>query len=67
MKRISIQEFVAEKGQTESAALIGVTQGAISKALRKRRDIYVICLDDGTYAAEEVRPFPSQNAKSQAA
>lgn len=60
MKRISIQEFVAEKGQTESAALLGITQGAVSKALRKGRAIFVICRDDGTYEAEETKPFPSQ-------
>lgn len=60
MTRIPFKEFVADKGQTEAATLLGVTQGAISKALRVGRDIYVQLMPDGRYSAEEVKPFPSQ-------
>ncbi|HHK4949754.1 TPA: Cro/CI family transcriptional regulator [Pseudomonas aeruginosa] len=66
MKRIHLKQFVADRGQVDSASLLGVTQGAISKALRVGRDIYVTEHDDGTFTAEELRPFPSQ-AKTQAA
>ncbi|MDF3932125.1 Cro/CI family transcriptional regulator [Pseudomonas citronellolis] len=66
MKRIPIKDFVAQKGQTEAAASLGVTQGAISKALRVGRDIYVTECDDGTFSAEELRPFPAP-AKTRAA
>ncbi|MNO23688.1 Cro [compost metagenome] len=63
MKRIPFREFVEQKGQIEAAAALGVTQGAISKALRVGRDIYVTEHDDGTFTAEELRPFPSQHPK----
>jgi len=66
MKRTHLKQFVADRGQVDSASLLGVTQGAISKALRVGRDIYVTEHDDGTFTAEELRPFPSQ-AKTQAA
>lgn len=61
MNRIHIKEFVAEHGQTEAAVLLGMTQGALSKAIRVGRDVYVTKHEDGTYTAEEVRPFPSQH------
>lgn len=66
MKRTHLKQFVADRGQVDSASLLGVTQGAISKALRVGRDIYVTEHEDGTYSAEELRPFPSQS-KSKAA
>lgn len=66
MKRISMKVFVADKGQTEAAIALGVTQGAISKALRAGRDIYVTEHDDGTFSAEELRPFPAPTKKSAA-
>lgn len=65
MRRIPLSEFAKEHGHTKAAQLLGCTQGAISKAIRLGRDVYVTALDDGTYSAEELRPFPSQN-KSQA-
>lgn len=65
MKRIPFKDFVADKGQSEAAAALGVTQGAISKALRLGRSIYVTAHADGTFTAEELRPFPSQAAKPQ--
>lgn len=66
MHRIPLKEFAAENGQTKAAALLGLTQGALNKAMRVGRDIYVTENDDGTFTAEELRPFPSQ-AKTQAA
>lgn len=54
-----LSEFAAEKGQTSAAELLGLTQGALNKALRVGREIYVICHESGEIEAQEVRPFPS--------
>jgi len=68
MNRVHIKEFANQLGQTEAAILLGMTQGGLSKAIRVGRDVYVTRQDDGTYTAEEVRPFPSQSiAKKSAA
>jgi len=68
MNRVHIKEFANQLGQTEAAILLGMTQGGLSKAIRVGRDVYVTKQDDGTYTAEEVRPFPSQSiAKKSAA
>ena len=66
MRRITLSEFASEHRQTKAAKLLGLTQGALNKALNAGRDIYVTEHDDGTFTAEELRPFPSQ-AKTQAA
>lgn len=60
MTRIHITQFALEKGQAEAARLLDMTQGGLSKAIRVGRDIYVTQHSDGSYTAEEVRPFPSQ-------
>lgn len=68
MNRIHIKDFATQLGQNEAAILLGMTQGGLSKAIRVGRDIYVTKHHDGTYTAEEVRPFPSQSiAKKSAA
>lgn len=66
MSRIPIQEFVNEHGQTKASKILGLSQGSLNKALRVGRRISVIKHDDGTFTAEELRPFPSQ-AKREAA
>lgn len=60
MTRIHIKQFALEKGQAEAARLLDMTQGGLSKAIRVGRDIYVTEHPDGSFTAEEVRPFPSQ-------
>jgi len=60
MTRIHITQFALEKGQAEAARLLDMTQGGLSKAIRVGRDIYVTEHPDGSFTAEEVRPFPSQ-------
>jgi len=59
MEKIPLAEFVADKGQTEAGRLLGVTQGAIYKAVEKQRQIFVTAHEDGTYSAEELKPFPA--------
>ena len=67
MRRIPLSEFATELGQTKAAEMLGMTQGALSKALRVGRDIVVNCNDDGTFSAEEIRPFPSQQQSKRSA
>lgn len=60
MRRIPLNEFASEKGQVHAAALLGMSQGALSKALGVGRSVFVTDHGDGTFTAEEVKPFPSQ-------
>ncbi|MNC76389.1 Cro [compost metagenome] len=64
MQRTHLSDFAAKHGQQKAANLLGVTQGALSKAIRVGRNIYVSEQEDGSYVAEEVRPFPSQKSTS---
>ncbi|WP_337056319.1 Cro/CI family transcriptional regulator [Pseudomonas sp. USHLN015] len=66
MRRMKLSDFAAEIGQTKAAEMLGLTQGALNKALRVGREIFVTEHDDGSISAEELRPFPSQQ-KTQAA
>jgi hypothetical protein len=67
MSRTPLSQFAETNGQTKTAFLLGMTQGALNKALRVGRDVYVTQHDNGTYTAEELRPFPVQSAKRSAA
>lgn len=62
--RIPLEDYVEtlERGHTEAAEKLGVTQGAISTALRIGRTIFVIVDDEGRVTAEELRTFPSPKA-----
>ena len=59
MKRVNLADYVDAHGQAKTAEAIGVTQGAISKALRVGRNIFINLHPDGKIEAEERRPFPS--------
>lgn len=65
MRRIPLADFTAKHGQTGAANLLGMTQGALAKALKVGRDVYVFQRPDKSWEAEETRPFPSK--KTQAA
>ena len=56
---IQLVDFVCSIGQTEAAKLIGVSQGNISLALTKSRDIRIIEHQDGTVSAYEVKQYPN--------
>lgn len=62
MGRITLKQFSTDKGQTKAASLLGMSQGALNKALRVGRDIFVTEREDGSFIAEEVRRFPSQRS-----
>jgi hypothetical protein len=57
---VPLEEFAIEKGQTAAAQLLGMSQGALSKAIRMKRHIVVERHPDGSFSATEMRPFPSQ-------
>ncbi|WP_312272259.1 Cro/CI family transcriptional regulator [Pseudomonas sp.] len=67
MAHMTLAQFVEAVGQQGAAEALGVNQSAISKALRKGREIFVKRSGKGKYTAHEVRPFPSQINSSQAA
>lgn len=62
---LHLKEFAKQRGQPEAAILLGLTQGALSKAIRVGRLILVTEQADGSFTAEERRPFPARSeAKS---
>lgn len=60
---ILLVDFVRNIGQEETAKLIGVSQGNISLALAKGRDIRIIEKEDGMVSAYEVKPYPNFKKK----
>lgn len=56
----TLKEFVAKNGQVRAGMHLGVTQIAISKALRSGRQIFVQISNEGKIAAYETKPFPSK-------
>ncbi len=64
MKRIHLKDFAKVRGQPEAASLLGVTQGALSKAIRIGREVLVTEHVDGTFTAVETKRFPSRKERS---
>ncbi len=63
MRQLTLSQFATEKGQTKAGNLLGITQSSINKALQAGREVFVTEHADGSYTAEELRPFPVQSAK----
>ena len=63
MRQLTLSQFATEKGQTKAGNLLGMTQSSINKALQAGREVFVTEHADGSYTAEELRPFPVQSAK----
>ncbi|MGH4642178.1 Cro/CI family transcriptional regulator [Klebsiella pneumoniae] len=61
MKTIPLKDYVLANGQAKTAEALGVYQSAISKAIKQKRRVNVLILEDGKIEAEEVRPFPSKS------
>lgn len=59
MNRIPLSKFAEQSGQSYTAKVLGVTQGALSKAIRQGRKIFIYQLDNESFEAEEIRPFPT--------
>lgn len=60
MNQIQLFELVAKIGQAAVAEAFRISPAAVHKAVRSGRKIVVSIHDDGTYSAEEIRPFPHQ-------
>ncbi|WP_371688245.1 Cro/CI family transcriptional regulator [Snodgrassella alvi] len=61
MKKTSLFNYVKNHGQYKTAQKLGLTQGAISKALKDGRKIYIKFNRTGKLRAIEIRPFPSSS------
>jgi len=59
MMTLTLKDYVSEIGQARAGQRLGVTQIAISKALRSGRSIFVQ-IQDGHIAAFETKPFPAK-------
>ena len=61
MTMVNLKDFAKGHGQPLAASLLGMTQGALSKAIRIGRTVYVTQQDDGSFAAVELRLFPARH------
>ena len=57
MNNISLSDYVAASTQEKTAKELGVTQGAIGKALRSHRKIRVVSEDGVAICAYEYKLF----------
>ncbi|MNJ24705.1 Cro [compost metagenome] len=60
MNKTPLPDLVSRIGQSAVAKGLGVSAPAIAKALKTERDILVTEHPDGSFTAEEIRPFPCQ-------
>ncbi|WP_143024458.1 Cro/CI family transcriptional regulator [Pseudomonas abietaniphila] len=59
MHRIPLAEFAAKR-HAWTATRLGMSQGALSKAIREGRSIYVVDQGEAGISAVEEKPFPGQ-------
>lgn len=59
MTPVSLTQFVDRRGQKDAATRLGLSQAAVSKAVRSGRTIYVVSLGQDRCAAFELRSFPA--------
>lgn len=59
MQRIPLAEYAARR-HASTARRLNMSQGALSKAIREGRMIFVIVAANGCISAIEEKPFPSQ-------
>lgn len=63
MQPIPLKQFVSDKGQTEAARLLKMTQGALSKALRRNRLVFVTQQEGGVFKGREIKDFPCRSGE----
>jgi predicted DNA-binding protein (UPF0251 family) len=63
MMTFTLKDYASEIGQVKAGERLGVTQIAISKAVRSGRNIVVHVADNGKVSAFENRPFPAKRSK----
>ena len=59
MQRTPLAEY-ANKRHAWTANRLGMSQGALSKAIREGRSIFVVVTESGEISAVEEKPFPGQ-------
>ncbi|QXH69976.1 Cro/Cl family transcriptional regulator [Pseudomonas asgharzadehiana] len=64
VQRTPLAEYAAKR-HALTAKRLGMTQGALSKAIRDGRVIYVTDCPDGSISAVEEKPFPGQRREPQ--
>ncbi|HGT9288262.1 Cro/CI family transcriptional regulator [Enterobacter kobei] len=64
MMTLTLKDYASEVGQVRAGESLGVTQIAISKAVRSGRNIVVHVADDGKVSAFESKPFPAKAKKN---
>ncbi|SDH49065.1 hypothetical protein [Pseudomonas panipatensis] len=64
---VPFRAFAEGKGQSEIAALIGVTQGSVSQMLNSDRSIWVRQMPDGSFKAYELREVGRRQRSARAA
>lgn len=57
---VPLGEYAEGKTQPELAALLGVSQSAVSQMLNSNRDIRIRIDQDGRFSAVEIRPIGSR-------
>ncbi|QKJ48943.1 Cro/Cl family transcriptional regulator [Proteus vulgaris] len=60
MEKIPLSVLVSKLGQKKVADLFGIQQSAINKALKNKRNIFVIHVDGEVVGAEEIKVFPNK-------
>lgn len=64
MMTFTLKDYASQVGQVRAGERLGVTQIAISKAVRSGRNIVVHVTDDGMVSAYESKPFPAKAKKN---
>lgn len=57
MKEHTLTEFLKTHTQSETAKLLGRTQGAVHQMVLNGRDVRIREYPDGTFDAYEIKPF----------
>jgi predicted transcriptional regulator len=61
MKTVSLGEYLSSHGtQSDLAKALGIQQSAVSQMHRSNRTISITIFDDGSIAANEIRPIPAR-------
>jgi len=66
VQRTPLAEYAAKR-HAWTATKLGMTQGALSKAIREGRSIFVVVTASGEISAVEEKPFPGQRRGSSSA
>lgn len=59
MHPVTLAQYVAEQSQESASKRLGLSQAAISKAIKAGRTIYVFASETGTTVAVELKAFPA--------